>query len=153
MFSRITVAEQNWISDQIDNCMRFVAEHSPADETVTLEALDRAWETWLALDVADTDQVNAAINAVGISFGQLLVDGAGFDWTIASDSFGTDLAVLALPGQGDVLVYPANFVAKRWERNEADFLCAAFEAIREQVAKVADLHSAQKSKPWWRFRS
>jgi hypothetical protein len=34
----------------------------------------------------------------------------------------TGPAVYGLPGTADVLVYPANFVAKRWERREVKFL-------------------------------
>jgi hypothetical protein len=46
----------------------------------------------------------------------------GLAWVIASGKNGSDLAVYGLPGKGDVLVYPANFVAKRWERREKNFL-------------------------------
>jgi hypothetical protein len=61
------------------------------------------------------------------------------------------LAILALPGQGDVLVYPANFVAKRWERRETDFLARSFDAIHEQVREVAAKDAGKPKHPWWRF--
>jgi hypothetical protein len=40
---------------------------------------------------------------------------------------------LALPGTANVLVYPANFVAKRWEHRETGFLQPAFQDITRQV--------------------
>jgi hypothetical protein len=59
------------------------------------------------------------------------------------------LLVRALPGRGDVLVYPVKFVEKRWygSRPEADFLASSFEAIREDVAAVAGGRPA-KHWPW-----
>ena len=58
---------------------------------------------------------------------------------------------LADAGRGDVLVYPANFVAKRWERRESNFLAASFGAIRENVTAIAAGYSASSRRPWWRF--
>jgi hypothetical protein len=149
-FSPLGDGERAWVARQLDGARLFVAAMSPADAgaPVTLSALDRAWAAWLPQ--ADGEQADAAINAVGTQFGQFLVDRAGFAWTIATDAHGTDLAILALPGRGDVLVYPANFVAKRWERRESGFLAASFEAIREQVASVAGGRPAGR-RPWWRF--
>ena len=149
-FSPLSDSERAWIGEQLDGARLFIVTMSPADAggPVTLAALDRAWAAWLAQEHGE--QANAAINAVGTQFGQFLVDQAGFAWTIATNANGTDLAVLALPGRGDVLVYPANFVAKRWERREAGFLAASFEAIREQVAAVARGYSEER-RPWWRF--
>jgi len=79
------------------------------------------------------------------------VDRAGFEWTIAADDQGTDLAVRALPGRGDVLVYPANFVAKRWERRESNFLAACFQAIRKDVAAIETGSAQPERRPWWKF--
>jgi hypothetical protein len=84
------------------------------------------------MDIHRDYDVNATINIIGIRFGQFLVDELGFRWTIATDGDASDLAVLALPGRGDVVVYPANFVAKRWEKRESNFLAAAFDWIRDQ---------------------
>jgi hypothetical protein len=152
-FSPLSDGERAWIAQQLESARLFVAAMSPADADgpVTLEALDRAWAAWLSQADTDNAQVNGAINAVGVQFGQFLVDRAGFAWTIAADAQGTDLAALALPGCGDVLVYPANFVAKRWERRESNFLAASFQAIREQVAAVAAGSGATERRPWWRF--
>ena len=99
----------------------------------------------------DIDAVNGVINAVGITFGQFLVDNLGLKWVIATDDEGSDLAVYGLPGKGDLLVYPANFVAKRWERRETNFLESSYRQIAEQVKTLqAGQGSKEKSKPWWK---
>jgi hypothetical protein len=101
--------------------------------------------------VEDTEGVNAVINAVGVQFGQLLVEMAGFQWVIATDAYGTDLAVVALPGAADVLIYPANFVAKRWERRETGFIEDAVREISGQVRSIEAQLAKPARKPWWRL--
>ena len=71
---------------------------------------------------ADGNYANAVINAIGIAFGQYLVDTLGFQWCTVSDSHGQELAVVALPDTAKVLVFPPNLVAKRWESGTTDFL-------------------------------
>lgn len=128
---RINTSEAAWIKTQLENAAKFVEGFSPGDseQPLKLSALDRAFAAWIASDPANTDLINAVINYVGIAFGQALVDGMGLQWVIATDEQGSDLAVYGFPGRGDVLVYPANFVAKRWERREATFLEKAYQQI------------------------
>lgn len=116
-----------------------------AGHPLTLAALDRAYPAWLASGPSDGHQINAIINAVGIAFGRFLVDEIGFKWVIATDQYGSDLAIYALPGNGDVLVYPANFVAKRWERRETNFLERAYEQI---ASRVEDLKRRNTGDSW-----
>ena len=56
---------------------------------------------------------NTLVNALGIAFGQHLADGLELRWVIATDEFGTDLAVFGEPG--DLMMFPANMLAKRLE--------------------------------------
>jgi hypothetical protein len=136
----LNASEEAWVKDQLDSATKFVEGFSPADaqQLLTLAALDRAFATWLASESNQVDAVNAIINYVGIAFGQRLVDGLGLKWVVATDQQGSELAVYGLPGHGDVLVYPANFVAKRWERREANFLEDAYERIARDVRAVSD---------------
>jgi len=71
-----------------------------------------------------------------VAFGQSLVDGLGLAWVIATDQHGADLAVYGLPGKGDVLIYPANFVAKRWERRETNFLEKSYAQIARDLQSI-----------------
>jgi hypothetical protein len=119
----LNASEAAWIKTQLENAAKFVEGFSLEDseQPLALSALDRAFAAWMASDPTDTELINAVINYVGIAFGQALVDGMGLQWVIADDEQGSDLAVYGFPDRGDILVYPANFVAKRWERREINF--------------------------------
>jgi hypothetical protein len=152
-YAELTDAERQWVQNHPDRLPRFVEAYSPADsgQPISLEILDRAFAAWLGQSVEDKSLIKPTINIVGIHFGQFFVEQAGFRWVVATEQQGTDLAVLALPGKGDVLVYLANFVAKRWERRETDFLARSFAAICEQVEQIAGKQAATPARPWWRF--
>lgn len=134
----LSESETAWVKTQLENASKFVEGFSPQDseQPLTLSALDRAFAAWVASEPVDTDLINAVINYVGIAFGQALVDGIGLKWIIATDEHGSELAVYGFPGHGDVLVYPANFVAKRWERRETDFLKKAYQQIGQDIRGV-----------------
>src|SRR5205814_7191495 len=104
---------------------------------MTLATLDTAFAAWMAVNESDADVINAIINQVGIAFGQFLVDGLPLRWVIASDKQGSDLAIYGLPGKGDVLVYPANLVAKRWERRETGFLENCYQETARNVRALS----------------
>ncbi len=155
LFEVPAVAEEQWIADQFAAAETFITNHAPTDGPTPLSAavLDRAFSAWIALRVGDATEVNNVINAVGIAFGSLLVRDGGFSWVIASDEHGSDLAVLALPGAGDVLVYPANFVAKRWEAKVGVFMEGALAEIIRSTRDVSLAHQRSKTekRPWWKF--
>jgi hypothetical protein len=166
-FTPVSSRRRAGIARHLEAARQFVATMSPADAggPVTFDALDQAWAAWLpqveasaatieadpATMVAALDPVaeamTATLDAVGVQFGQFLVDQAGFEWAVAADDLGTELVVRALPGRGDVLVYPIKFVEKRWYQSETGFLASSFEAIREDVAEVASGRPA-KHWPW-----
>jgi hypothetical protein len=132
---QLNESETAWVKTQLENALKFVESFSPRDanKALTLAGLDRAFAAWIASEPTDTDLVNAVINYVGIAFGQALVDGIGLSWVVATDDQGSELAVYGFPSQGDVLVYPANFVAKRWKRRETNFLEKAYQQIGHDV--------------------
>ncbi len=138
VFSDITETERAWIEAQTALGYQLVSEYSPSDAHNQLcpQALDRAWTSWLAKDIDDAECINQVINGIGTCFGILLVNTGVFEWTIATDDFGTDLAVRALPERGDVVVFPANFVSKRWERKESAFLADGYRSILKYVENL-----------------
>ena len=135
----LSEAEKAWIADQYKNAIEFVRSFCPEDpqSSLTLRALDRAFSYWQKdASSSDIDRANRIINAVGVAFGQCLVDGLELQWAIATDEDGPDLAVHGLPGTGEIVIYPANFVAKRWERRESDFLEPSYLQIASDVQKI-----------------
>ena len=133
--SPLNESEVAWVRAQLQSASKFVAGFSPEDseQSLTLAALDRAFAAWVTSEPLDPDLINSIINYVGIAFGQALVDRIGFNWVIATDERGSDLAVYTASEQGDALVYPANFVAKRWTRHETNFLEKACNQIARDV--------------------
>ncbi len=134
----ISEAERKWIADHLEAASRLVRSRLRGDEkSLTLETLDEAFAACIRAGDADTSSgANELINCVGVAFGQSLVDGLGFEWVIATDEYGTDLAVRALPETGDVLLYPTNFVAKRWERQEIFFLKRSYDQTEEHIRSI-----------------
>ena len=99
---------------------------------VTPSVLDEVWidlRASLTASNADEQAVNNAINGVGLTFGQILVDRLGMEWGIATDDQGTDIAVR---GKSGWLVYPTNVVRKRYGNDESGFLMALFQAVSER---------------------
>ena len=137
-FTSLSPAEESWLNAQLAAAAELATVHCPEAAGLPLSpaVLDRVWASWVASAPAEPEVINAGINAIGIAFGSQLVQHSGFSWVIASDQWGTDLAVVALPGTANVLVYPANFVAKRWERQETGFLQSAFEDITRQITAL-----------------
>ena len=130
-------AERAWVGEQLAAAARFGQSHGPPGGAAGLDALDHAWAAWLERQAAQPEDPNPVINAVGVAFGQALIDALdGFGWVIATDAIGTDLAVFGLPGAGDVLVYPANLVAKRYESRTSWFLVQTWQAIVRQVKET-----------------
>jgi hypothetical protein len=129
--------ERLWIQEQLRGAAKLVEIFWPqeAGKPLTLAALDCAFTVWSVGNEKDNKIINAVINRVGVAFGQFLVDGLGLNWVIATDERGSDLAVHGPPGK-DVLIYPANFVAKRWERQEMQFLEKSYNQIADQVRAV-----------------
>lgn len=140
--------EREWVSIQMQVLEEVMRAYSPADVGLPLSAaaLDRAFAAWLPQAGDDLGFINSVINAIGVGFGSLLVN-AGFDWVIATDEQGSDLAVRALPDTADVLVYPANFVAKRFQSCETGFLEDAHDRM---VAKVRELSGSKPKRPFWK---
>ena len=137
-YSPLNLHEEAWVQERLYAGQSFVALFSPADgdQPASLEALERAYDGWLAGEPQDEREINDVILTVGVCFGEFLVNRAGFMWVIAEQDGSSNLAVRALPGHSDVIVYPADFIAKRWERREHAFLALAFEQIHEQVRKL-----------------
>ena len=130
---QLTAGEHEWIAQQIAIAHTFVQStlNKDVEELPSPEDLDQAFNSWLPSH--DPAHANYVVNCVGVAFGQHLVDSTPLEWVIASDAYGTELALYGLPGQGDVLVYPQNFVAKRYEANVGIFIAESVNKIRSDL--------------------
>jgi hypothetical protein len=92
---------------------------APPDVVPSAQLLDDIVVGWLDDDDSRVD-VNVVVNAIGIAFGTHLAAATGLNWVIATDEHGSDLALHGQPG--DIMVYPANAVAKRVVASERRFV-------------------------------
>ena len=140
MISELNDAEQMWVQDNVAAARRYVedAGHPVDGPPLDPAALDVAWSFWLHGWPADQEDPNPVINAIGLAFGQYLVEHLGLAWKVVEDEFGTEIAVHGDPG--DILVFPANLVAKRLESRETDFLVPVAAWMEEQVTMVRAGH-------------
>jgi Domain of unknown function (DUF3806) len=128
--------ERSWVSVQLEAARQFVADYG-STRTLDLATLQHAWASWLDRQAVDPEDPEPVLNAVGVYFGQSLVDSLdGFDWVHTEDESGVDLAVFGLPGAGDVLIYPANVVAERYNSRDASFLVSGRDRILQQIADM-----------------
>jgi len=132
-----TAAELEWVRDglQLAESLAEVYGGAASGTPLTLASLDTAFTNWLhtwhGMPPDERDDPNPYINGFGLAFGQALVDDVCLEWAVVTDEHGTEIAVHGEPG--DVLVFPTNFVAKRFERGETDFMRASFDEIRSRV--------------------
>ena len=131
----LTDVEREWLRSQLAAAARFVADYGSQRHPSGFDALDHAWASWLDRQSVDPEDPDIVINAVGVAFGQALVNTIeGFDWVIAEDADGTDLAVFGRPGAGDVLIYPANVVSQRYGSREQ--LRAAYDTAVSEISQL-----------------
>jgi len=130
-FEALSQAEEHWLQDQIRLAAEFVGD--AAAGLPSLQALDAAWADFIALGAASNERANAVVLCVGAAFGEHLVRQHGFSWCISTDEWGTGIAVRARPGRGDVTIFPLDYVSKRWENQEKEFLVASINPIEKTV--------------------
>jgi hypothetical protein len=129
-------AELAWVTQECENARRIVDQYSPSDRDTALtpEVLDRAFKAACAANPQDPDHANAIINAIGIAFGQYLVDQLGLRWAAVTDEHGCELSVVGDLSEGNMVVRPTNLVAKRWVNGTTDFLWYVFRGVSDDWA-------------------
>ncbi len=85
---------------------------------------DRALAHWVSSGGSDHD---AIVERYAIAVGEHLHRHTDLAWEVATDVFGTDLAVVA----GDFVVVPSNLVAVRWMRRETGWIPAVVRHLVE----------------------
>ena len=149
-YLNLNEGDLEWINDQLNAATQFVARHSPPDagDPLTLSSLDRAFTAWGRLGVTDPQVINDVITKVGIAFGSFLVRDAGFSWVVISDVSNHEFAVSAT----NTMLSPIDFVAKRFQRHQTNFLenyflnlVAQNKAVKSKVDR-----ETQPKNPFWK---
>jgi len=132
-------AERRWMAGHQLRALMLGRAHGDAAtvSAPSFAALDRAWEAEGAELRASSGDPNPLIQALGVALGQHLVDHHKLEWCVATDAFGTEVALYGK--SGDVLVYPLNLVAKRWQRNEGAFLVTLVAAMDADIEMLQGL--------------
>src|SRR5262245_55438096 len=131
------LAERDWIAANVGLALAMARPYGGDSETTTaptLPALDLVWDIQGAMIRDERTDPNPLINMVGLAFGQRLVDELGLEWAVVTDEYGTEIAVHGEPG--DILVFPTNLVAKRWESGEASFLAKLYPKMRDDILRL-----------------
>ena len=102
-------AELGWIAENLASARSLlgISGDVPLDPAL----LDRALAIWHQRSGQSRLQPNDVANALGIAFGQYLVDDLSMQWAVVADAHGTELAVHSSPSA--ILVFPMVAVAKR----------------------------------------
>ena len=130
----LNASEVTWRGTQVQIAEAIAQRYTGDSEGLpSLERLDACVADWLADDGTRVD-VNVLVNAVGVAFGEHVARDTGLEWVIATDRYGTDMALHGQPG--DVLLHPKTVVAKRVAAGESSFIVPLHQALVAQVSQV-----------------
>lgn len=130
-------AERRWVGQNVELATDYAESlgiRVDAGETLGPDALDAAWSVWLEGHAEEQDDPNPYINLFGVAFGAHLVRRLGLEWKVVSDEQGTEIAVWGR--DGDILVFPPNLVAKRYDEGTHRFFADVAAWIEERVGQV-----------------
>lgn len=145
-------AELKWIDENLQTVRSAIKTFAPEHgDQITLAALDVAFAAWLSQHDPQQEDPNPYINAFGIGFGQHFVDELDFKWVLVRDAEGTEMAVQGQPG--DQLIFPPNFVAKRYVNRVTGFFVPIYTQMEQDIAAVRDHYASPKASPRsrWKF--
>jgi uncharacterized protein DUF3806 len=136
--SPLKAGETQWMENQLAIAVAIAESYTGGSEPLpTLERLDATWIAWRGDSSANRVDPNTVVNGLGIAFGRHLIESLGLDWVIATDEYGTDLAVYGEPNA--VTFFPANMIAKRLDEPPGPIFTqlhrAATDGVRQLRAK------------------
>jgi hypothetical protein len=126
-------AEVRWLQQNLQRLREFAGK--PSDYRFSLTELDLVYRDWCTDNVFGEDP-NPMINAFGITFGQYFVDHLSMAWSVVTDAHGTEMAVTSQPG--DIVVFPPNFVGKRYASKDNGFFEPGFAAMSKDIIALRE---------------
>ena len=128
-------SERQWLQAQVELAARLASRYVGSAETLpSLRSLDATLMAWSQERETQREDANTITNALGLAFGQHLVDRLNLAWVVVSDESGTEIAVHGQPG--DILVFPTNALAKRVANHEYRCLELLFERMSQDVGAL-----------------
>jgi hypothetical protein len=106
----------------------------PLDALPDPQALDAIWVKWQSDQSSERPDPNMVVNALGLCFGQQLVERLAFRWAVITDKYGTEMGCIAQPG--DITVFPANATAKRLDNGASPFFADLFGQMDARVRSL-----------------
>ncbi len=96
---------------------------------LTPDELDVVFSRWMIED-RDKEPANSVANALGVAFGDFLVDNHEFRWVVVTDEYGKTTAVRHQ--YSEVMAFPTSSVAKRIDDNEPE----CFQVLHAMILDV-----------------
>lgn len=142
----LRAAEQEWIGRATSLALKLAREYNVAGDRpkLTPAILDQTYAAWLARPNPDTEAAGV-FNAIGVAFGQYLVDHAGMRWVVCTEEGETNIAVYR--SQGKVVVFPTHVVRKRYPTRATNFLVPMYY---EMVKTMTTVVKPVPKVPWWK---
>jgi Domain of unknown function (DUF3806) len=125
--------ERSWVESLLDALRE--AGVDVTDPASLGGFFDDALAAWRARPERDRPDPNPLINLIGAGLGQHLADRCGLRWVIAGDEHGTELALHR--ADNDILLFPANAVAKRWVDGTAGFIPPFVADVATQISGLS----------------
>jgi hypothetical protein len=141
--------EQDWIEQATLLAINLAKYYNVAGDRpkLTPALLDQTYAAWLANPRQDLE-ATGVFNAIGVAFGQYLVDHAGMRWVVYSKDGETNIA--AYRAQGKVVVFPTHLIRKRYFSRETGFLAPMYYDMVKSM-NVAAKPQQQPKAPWWKL--
>ena len=133
----LTDAERAWLAEHLATMASAGADVADIDSIGAV--FDAQLRTWAAQPEGRRADPNQMINAIGIAFGAHIGQRTGLQWVLATDQYGSELALHGQPG--NLVMYPTNMIAKRWVGLEYGCMRPLADATVQAV--VLAQHSAE----------
>lgn len=101
---------------------------------LTPEELDVVLTRWLE-DDESKEADDTVANALGIAFGDFLVENHQFQWVVVNDEFGTDCAVRHT--RSEVMMFPTSSVTKRIESGESKCFVILLAMLQDVICRLS----------------
>lgn len=131
----LNAGESEWLQSNLQLASRLVETYTGQSSGLpSLSLLGATLVAWSRAPEDAREDVNVVVNALGLVFGQHLVNALDLRWVVASDDKGTDIAVHGYPG--DILAYPTNATAKRVVAQDYNFFATLFDDLVRDISQA-----------------